>query len=110
MRGQHAVAEVIVNRAEDHRFPNSVCGVIRQDKGPRAHDCQFSFMCDGKPEVIHEPKAFETAKKVATQVLYQDGPEYADGALFFLTTGVSPSWTRSLDVTARYGDHVFMSY
>ena len=45
-----AVAEVILNRVEDRRWPNDVCAVIKQDKGPKDHDCQFSFYCDGKPE------------------------------------------------------------
>ena len=40
---QMAVAEVILNRVNSPKFPNTICEVVKQDKGPKAYDCQFSF-------------------------------------------------------------------
>jgi spore germination cell wall hydrolase CwlJ-like protein len=45
--GQRAVAEVILHRVEDPRFPKTVCAVIH-DSNPRG--CQFSWWCDGKSD------------------------------------------------------------
>ena len=28
--GMYAVADVVMNRVEDHRYPNTVCGVVKQ--------------------------------------------------------------------------------
>lgn len=110
LEGQYAVAEVIVNRVESPRFPPTVCAVIKQDKGPKDHDCQFSFFCDGKPEVITEPKAFDKAKMIARDVLFVEGtPDYVGDALYYHTTGVSPRWSRKLAVAGKYGKHIFFS-
>lgn len=108
--GQFAVAEVIVNRAESARFPDTICAVVKQDLGPADHDCQFSFYCDGKSDIPREPEAFLYAQLVAHEVLRDtyDG-SYAGGALYYHTTGVSPSWSASLPVAAQLGDHIFFS-
>ena len=60
MVGQVAVAQVIMNRVYDHRYPNDVCDVVKQgyyytwnENIPIRDKCQFSFWCDGKPEIIN---------------------------------------------------------
>src|SRR6056297_641376 len=55
IKGQFAVAEVIMNRVESARFPGSICGVINQGTG-RKYACQFTYTCDGIPERIHESR------------------------------------------------------
>lgn len=109
--GQYAVAEVIMNRVESPRFPDTVCGVIKQDLGPKDHDCQFSFYCDGKPEVFKNPEALETALTVATDVLSSERGAVIDtgGALFYHTDYVNPSWSRQMVETLRAGSHIFLT-
>ena len=62
MIGQIAVAEVVMNRVQDKRFPNSVCEVVKQGptrpswedpkkEYPIKHRCQFSWYCAGKSDV-----------------------------------------------------------
>ena len=51
LKGQLAVAEVILNRVDNRKYPDSICGVITQGASKR-HKCQFSFKCDGRPEKI----------------------------------------------------------
>ena len=65
--GQVAVAEVVMNRVEDSRFPDTICEVVKQavtykntDK-PVLHKCQFSWYCDGQKDepdliVLHGAK------------------------------------------------------
>lgn len=106
LSGQMAVAEVILNRVDSRRFPNSVCGVIRQGEH-RRNACQFSFRCDGKSEVFSERKAYERAGKIARMML--DGRErvLTGGATFYHTKRVRPSWARRLTRTADIGVHLF---
>jgi spore germination cell wall hydrolase CwlJ-like protein len=108
IQGQYAVAEVIVNRKQDRRWPDTVCGVVKEDRGPKPWDCQFSFYCDGKPEIVEEPKAFEQAMQVAEDVL-QGGTDYVGGALYYHTVDCDPKWSRNLPVVAELGDHKFFA-
>jgi spore germination cell wall hydrolase CwlJ-like protein len=108
--GQIAVAEVIVNRAEHPRFPDTVCAVVKEDRGPRAYDCQFSFYCDGMPESITNPEAWKYAQAVAAVVLSDMVvTDAAGGAIYYHTDGVSPRWSRNMEVTTVIGVHIFFA-
>ena len=45
-QGQHAVAQVVLNRVRDPNYPDDVCAVVFQGFERRT-GCQFSFTCDG---------------------------------------------------------------
>ena len=100
VKGQFAVAEVILNRVADPRYPDSVCAVVNQD-------CQFSYTCDGKPERIRERAAFDRAGKIADLMLRGGARALTGGATHFHTRGVRPDWSRRLPRTAQIGDHLF---
>lgn len=106
LRGQMAVAEVILNRVESPRYPNSICGVVNQGSH-RKTGCQFSFKCDGAPERFSERKAYDRVGKIARMMI--DGRErvLTDGATHYHTNYVRPSWSRRLTQTARIGIHIF---
>ncbi len=106
VRGQFAVAEVILNRVKSSRFPDSLCGVIRQGTGKK-YQCQFTYTCDGHKEVIHEKKAFERVSKVARAAIDGVAKELTEGATHYHTTAVRPSWARVYRETARIGVHIF---
>ena len=106
VKGQFAVAEVIMNRVDSPRFPNSVCGVVHQGTG-RRHACQFSYTCDGKPDVIAERDAFQRVGKVARAMLSGAPRELTDGATHYHTTAVRPKWSRVFAQTASIGVHRF---
>lgn len=104
--GQLAVGEVILNRVDSDRFPNSVCGVVTQG-AHRLHACQFSYNCDGKAEHFSEPVAFARAGKLADMMLDGTARILTDGATYYHADTVSPSWARSFERTAVIGDHFF---
>ena len=52
VRGQIAVAQVVMNRAFSGFYPNDVCGVVYQN-AHRHLSCQFTFACDGIPDVVN---------------------------------------------------------
>lgn len=106
IKGQFAVAEVILNRVASKQFPDTVCGVINQGTG-RKYQCQFTYTCDGHKEVIHEPRAYERVSKVARLALDGADTDLTQGATYYHTTAVNPRWARSFTRTARYGVHLF---
>lgn len=106
VKGQFAVAEVILNRVESGRFPNSVCGVIHQGTGKR-YQCQFTYTCDGRAEHIAEPAAYDRVAKVARLILDGKSQALTDGATHYHTTNVNPRWARVYKRTAKIGVHLF---
>lgn len=106
LRGQFAVAEVILNRVESPRYPGSVCGVVRQG-AERRGACQFSYVCDGRPEVINDPASWDRAGKIARLMLDSADRPLTEGATHFHTTAVRPVWARIYERTARIGAHQF---
>ncbi len=106
IKGQFAVAEVILNRVKSSRYPDAVCGVVNQGTG-RKFACQFTYTCDGRAETIHEPKAFEMVGKVAKLSMQGKVKALTDGATHYHTTAVRPSWARKFTRTAKYGVHIF---
>ena len=106
VKGQFAVAEVIMNRVDSPLFPNTVCGVVHQGTG-RKYQCQFTYTCDGYAEVISEPRAYDRVSKIARAVLDGKVPSLTDGATYYHTTAVSPRWSRVFTRTAKIGVHLF---
>lgn len=101
LAGQLAVAQVIVNRTEDGRFPKSYCGVVRQ-KG------QFSFMRgQHMPQVRDRSQAWERAvaiARIAHQGLWESE---AGDAVFFHARYVRPGWSHSKTRLAQIDTHIF---
>ena len=100
-----AVAEVILNRVEDERWPNDICAVVKQDTGSKEHDCQFSFYCDGKPEKPTNLDAWFRAKEQARDAL--NGNTLGHGALYYHAHYVKPIWTHKLRKVGKIGGHIF---
>lgn len=99
-QGQRAVAEVILNRVDHPRFPKTVCGVVNQ-RG------QFSYKGRVSPR-IHETGAYARVKNVAIAALAGAAPRtLTNGATYFHTGGVRPSWSRRFERTTRIGAHIF---
>lgn len=106
VRGQFAVAEVILNRVDSTLYPNSVCGVINQGTG-RKYQCQFTYTCDGNPLTVHEKDAFAVSARVASAMVSGAPRALTDGATHYHTTAVRPNWSRSFPRTATIGVHHF---
>ena len=67
VKGQIAVAQVIMNRIRSPFYPKTICGVVYQGERNR-HGCQFSFTCTGKSNSVKEKPEWATAVKLAEQV------------------------------------------
>jgi spore germination cell wall hydrolase CwlJ-like protein len=108
MKGQQAVAQVIMNRVFSGYYPHDVCGVVYQNA--RRHlACQFTFACEGKDlNKIDEPDMWEQAKQIARDML--------DGKIWLAEVGhathyhaywVHPSWVHEMTRLYRLGVHTF---
>jgi spore germination cell wall hydrolase CwlJ-like protein len=107
VRGQIAVAQVVMNRTFSGFYPTTVCGVVYQNKH-RHYACQFTFACDNVADVVREPGMWERAKKIAKAVL--------DGQLWLPEVGksthyhaywVRPSWVHEMKKMYKFGVHTF---
>lgn len=83
--GMLAVGHVILNRVNDDRFPKTVCEVVRQGTyvEGKLKNCQFSYVCDGRPKVIAEKHIFQKAMKLAEEILTGEAPNPVQDSLFF---------------------------
>ena len=106
LEGQFAVGEVILNRVDSRKFPNSVCGVVTQG-AHRLNACQFSYNCDGKAEHFSEARAYARSGKLAKLLLDGRARVLTAGATYYHASSVNPRWSRSFTKTAQIGRHIF---
>lgn len=107
--GQMAVAEVVMNRVRDPRFPKTVCEVVYQGQY-RNTGCQFTFTCDGS--VRHKPFgiAWDRAKDIALHVMLGLNTPMTNKATHYHTDYVNPYWAPGLVETAEIGTHIFYRF
>ena len=98
INGQLLVAETIINRVADERWPDTVCGVVKQPH-------QFSFYSDGMSDKPRDMEAYEIAREVAAVALC--GDHLWSGALYYHTHAVRPVWRHALEPIKVEGNHIF---
>lgn len=108
-RGRVAVAQVVLNRARDPRFPNSICGVITENRSSTPGLCQFSWNCDGREDTPHEKAAWRASVLLAKSLLMRNNAisDLTGGALWYHARHVNPVWSGRLEFATRVGDHYF---
>ncbi|RWC50862.1 MAG: cell wall hydrolase [Mesorhizobium sp.] len=107
VRGQAAVAQVILNRVRNPTYPNSICGVVYQNDS-WFNRCQFSFACDGRRKRIDSPVAYKTAQDIAMAVTAGKIfiPEVGSSTHYYAQY-VHPGWARTMQKMTKIGLHIF---
>ncbi|TRC91641.1 cell wall hydrolase [Mesorhizobium sp. WSM4310] len=107
VRGQAAVAQVILNRVRNPAYPNSICGVVYQNDS-WFNRCQFSFACDGRRKRIDSPAAYKTAQDIAMAVTAGKIfiPEVGSSTHYYAQY-VHPGWARTMQKMTKIGLHIF---
>lgn len=117
--GQVAVAWVTLNRLESNRFPDTICGVVKQgrqnaDGSMVRNQCQFSWYCDGKsdrvPNNVIAQRAWEDAGLVAEVVLLdwvRNKTSPVSAAVMYHADYVNPYWAASYDQVVQIDSHIF---
>ena len=107
VRGQIAVAQVVMNRVFSPFYPHDICGVVYQNSN-RHLACQFTFACDGIPDVVTDPDAWARAQRIARDMI--DGklwmPEVAK-ATHYHAYWVHPDWISEMKKISKLGVHAF---
>lgn len=107
MEGYQAVAETILNRMGDKRYPATACGVAREG-------VQYSYYSDGMPETYAEKdrEVLEEIILVASHVLLGYTVDNTIGARhFYAHDKVTPFWTEDEQGPLPYvvfGNHTFV--
>ena len=101
LAGQLAVAQVVINRADDPRWPVSYCGVVFQRS-------QFSFVRNGRmPDPAIGSEAWDRARSIARIAHNGMWQSEAAEAVYFHASYVRPRWSRSKTPLAQINTHVF---
>mgnify|MGYP006241666035 FL=1 len=112
--GQVAVAQVVMNRVRDDRYPDTVCDVVKQGPTyswkpdfPVRHRCQFSWYCDGKSDKAYDEDAYRQALTIAHGVYYNNLDDFVEGATHYHAVYVLPEWAESKTPIMQIGQHIF---
>lgn len=107
--GQLAVAQVVMNRVDERRYPQAICGVVYQ----RALDgsnkgCQFSFTCDGSLDrPRHADRVWLKSQENARHAMLGFGGDLTRDATHYHADYVAPRWASRLVRTVQIGSHIF---
>ncbi len=104
--GQHAVAQVVLNRLRHPAYPKTVCGVVFQGS-TRATGCQFTFTCDGSLARPPSGPGWLRARKIAEAALDGYVDPVVGRATHYHADYVAPYWGPSLQKVATVGTHIF---
>ena len=128
LAGQYAVADVVLNRVQDTRYPNTICEVVqegpikeswktKQDADlseeeriyrPIKNRCQFSWYCDGKADTIRDNDAWRIAQIVAYKIVHTEKMRgITEGATHYHADYVSPSWAKQIQLVGSISTHIF---
>jgi len=108
-----AVADVVLNRVQDTRYPDSICEVVHQgrrhaDGSMIRNACQFSWYCDGKSDWPRDLDAWVDAQQIAyMMIVHNDGRGLTEGSTHYHAHYVGPEWARDLQLVGRIGVHIF---
>ena len=108
-KGQIAVAIVTLNRVVDGRFPQDICGVVKQrTKNSESGKivCQFSWNCM-RVTLNRNSEYYQQALRHALHVYanYDLIEDFTKGSLYYHADYVNPGW--KLHKTVKIGRHIF---
>ena len=106
LRGQQAVAQVVLNRMRHPAYPKSVCGVVFQGAA-RATGCQFTFTCDGSLRWAPQVDLWRRAEDVARRSLAGYVDKDVGSATHYHANYVAPYWAPTLVKMTQVGAHIF---
>jgi spore germination cell wall hydrolase CwlJ-like protein len=107
VRGQIAVAQVVMNRVFSGFYPNDVCGVVYQN-AHRHLACQFTFACDGIADVVNDAESWSRAQRISRETL--DGKLWLTDvakSTHYHASYVHPWWVRAMRKHSKIGLHNF---
>jgi spore germination cell wall hydrolase CwlJ-like protein len=107
--GQHAIAEVTLNRVESAQFPDTVCDVVHEQRWDVLRKRYVGAFSWTELDQVRRPQgqAWQRALAAATAVYDKEAAPRAEGALFYHATSIEPAWAKTKQRVAKIGNHVF---
>ena len=109
MRGQIAVAQVVLNRLKNPAYPSTICSGVYQNRNVR-DGCQFSFACDGIPDRITDRRSWAESQNLATKIVNDEQAMFlpdVGAATHYHASYVRPRWARTMKKVDKIGRHIF---
>ena len=106
VKGQQAVAQVVLNRVRHPAYPRTICGVVYQGASLPT-GCQFTFTCDGALRWRPEADLFARAEQVAKTALAGYVDKDVGSATHYHAAYVAPYWAPTLVKMTQVGQHIF---
>lgn len=103
LEGQLAVANVVINRTNSPKYPDSWCKVVKQP-------WQFSFVnprTGSYPSVNLNSQAWANAQAIARIAASNTAAEVDPDVLWYHADYVAPSWGKRLQLVEKIGTHIF---
>lgn len=94
--GQYLVADTVINRVLDTRWPNTVCAVVFQSY-------QYSWTLTNT--VVNDYAAMDKAMLIA-EITLSDNYKPSSCADHYHTTAIKPDWSEGM-AFFRAGNHIF---
>ena len=121
LAGQAAVADVVLNRVKESRYPDTVCGVVKQAvlvenwKGnivPKRNQCQFSWFCDGLSDEPRDLDAWSEAYTLAEETMNGAWRGITEGSTHYHAAHMRAVWSndRGMKYTGTIGQHEFYKF
>lgn len=98
--GKVAVAQVILNRVKDSRWPNKIVDVIKQPH-------QFSYLKDKHKQSKPTADDWNIARKIAYNTIFGYINSPVGNATHYHAARIQPKWAKKLQPVAKIGNHVF---
>ncbi len=109
--GQLAVANVVMNRVKSEGYPNTICGVVYENrtKKKKIGGCQFSFTCDGLHDRPKSSSQWDMARKLARQAMADKATARVvnTSVMHYHADYVRPKWSKSMRRMTKIGRHIF---
>lgn len=116
--GQYGVAATILNRVRSSVYPNSICGVVFQNKHKKFR-CQFSFACDDISDKPLNKASYAQMLRLSKRILSKGmareakfmGQEFQSSfndMTHYHRDDIHPSWANKLKKVSKLGSHVFL--
>lgn len=103
-----SVSDVVLNRVNSKRYPNTVCDVVHDGYKKGRKTCQFSWYCDGKADVPMDNDSWEKSRKHARDIYVHGAYRgVTEGATHYHAHYMRAYWASSLNRVARMGQHIF---
>ena len=112
--GRIAVAQVVMNRVEDKRYPDTVCEVVKQGLTYKNGKvvigrCMFSWYCDGRSDDINrtDPKWRDSLRIASMVITDKITLDVTEGSTHYHATYVRPAWAKTKTRIVRINKHIF---